>query len=205
MQFVSEREVDAAIAHADLQHAQTMVLVNKSLQSRQQHLHRKELFAGFCHFHRTEVFNSVFSLLDGIFFDVIVFPCCGFAVTESLLVKALSRSRNKPIRSIFMDQCIECCVLYEAESDDFVHSFEQLAYTLKSLTTRAVVVGVNALISNPYMQQDPFYEAFLAVCEQSTWVYPNAILAWNDGIHEQHHASMPWKFMHTFCPYTLSQ
>lgn len=133
-----------------------------------------------CHYHRRSVMEAAIHLVDGLAheFKVLVFPCCGFAVTETLVMEGTCPRA----RAIFMDRHVDRRVRRRRE-DVEAASFLELADIVRGLGVSTLVVGINSMVSDPHMRLDPGFPVFVDACVGNEHVHRDAVLAWMDGMY----------------------
>jgi hypothetical protein len=205
-QFFTDHTMEAALlAEADERVAEDRSAINRGIESAFTTVH----MAGppGDHYHRRRVMESAVELIEGlgVEFDAMVFPCCGYAITETLVLE-----RTFPhAQAIFMDRHVDRRVRRRHE-DVEATTFLELAGIVRGLEVPTVIVGINSMVSDPKMRTDPGFPTFLEACIGNANVHRKAVLAYihcwvddaYDGPYKVHgSALLPLEELSTFESY----
>lgn len=168
------------IAEGDRLRLENVAAINK----RQAPWTTTAMYGPGLHYHRRSVMDAAVALIHGLRsdFEAIVFPCCGFAITETLVLE-----RTFPhSQAIFMDRHVDRRVR-RRPNDIEAASFQELAAIVQGLTVSTLVVGINSMVSDcckreDRMRDDPGFHAFVRSLVRNTRVHRHAVLAWMDGL-----------------------
>lgn len=130
------------------------------------------------HYHRRVVLDAAVELVrEQPAFEAIVFPCCGYAITETLVLEAVASG----VTAVFMDRHVDRRVR-RRDSDLEARSFEELALIVAGLQVPTLVVGINSMVSDDRMRKDPGFPAFVAACMANEHIHRYVVLAWIDHV-----------------------
>jgi hypothetical protein len=130
------------------------------------------------HYHRRAVLDAGVALVrEQPAFEAIVFPCCGYAITETLVLEFVSPGAT----AVFMDRHVDRRVR-RRDSDLEARSFEELSLIVAGLRVPTLVVGINSMVSDDRMRKDRGFPAFVAACLANAHVHRHAALAWIDHV-----------------------
>jgi len=142
------------VAAAESKHVDLLAELNAGNSSRVLELHLRDLYAPY---HNDDLLRTALRLVPDFGPGTrYVFPCCGYAVTESAFLAA-----REPIRKpVFMDRLVTCRVYRDEIPGEECKTFEELTGLMQETD---VVIGFNAT-THSEMFKDPWYERFRAAC-----------------------------------------